>query len=371
MSTTNERDALSGNGTVSESVHSESPAFPKADENVLKNTRLLQVQPAPDLSGVVLSQHEWAQEEGLGIDTNPNPQNPWEGIELKKVSLNKHIRLSYVSEEELRLVVCRLRNIEVHRQKKFKKIIEEMQRDESKEKSDKYSSRIVVEQDASSYAIVFLDFSRYLKSIFHRPTLRILEAVDLVYPQGALMQWAFRSLSGNRSDKNKEKLQAEYSFLTKFDFTVNLFSILDEYYCSIFLLGDIPVLLSCVEEVLNTSFNKIRILGRSILRYRSPIDNIRKVINKSSPTLLLIANKAHVGEFMNSKDSIKSHLILDYPEAMVDFSGQHRFKKRKRIKNILASISLLFPWYWPKLICIFFFLIKILFSSITSARKSR
>ncbi|WGK69853.1 WecB/TagA/CpsF family glycosyltransferase [Candidatus Haliotispira prima] len=338
--------------------------FPQADESILKNTKLLQVHPESNLPPG-----------GSGAESEGNP---WENIEPERVRLNKYIHLGYISEQSMKLVIERLYNIQTNRQKQFKRIIEEMQKSESKDKSLEYSSQISSEKESYNFNILFLDFSRYLKTLLHPPTRRILQVADLVYPQGVLMQWAFRTLAAKlygmkgHHDNDPEK-RPTYEFQTKFDFTVSLLSDLDEYHCSVFLIGSVASLLNRVEDIFKTSFNNIKILGRYTTRHGKGknLSEIRTVINKSSPTLLLVARNANIHDFVDGKNGerrMKSFLVLDYPEALRDFSGKYRRKKRELLKTLLPISYLVFPWKWPELLCILIFLLKIFFLTLVGVK---
>ena len=352
--------------------------FPQANEQILKNTKLMQVQPAPDLpefeQPVVLTQ---SGADGAGTAA------PWEGVELQKVFLNKYINLGYLSENSLKLTIERLRNMQTERQKNFKRIITEMQRDRNENKSNEYSSRIFESPNGRNFNILFLDFSCYLKSLIHFPTRRILQVADLVYPQGLLMQWAFRTLSfrqaearphenlresgENQSEEQKResgKAKPVYAFQTKFDFTVSLLSSLDEYHGSIFLIGGTASLLNRVEEIFKISFGNIKIVGRYTTRYRKSkrIAEVRTVINKSAPTLLLVAKNTNIHDFVDDKNTerkITSFIVLDYPEALLNFSGRYRRKKLALIRILSFLGHLILPWNWPRLLCMLIFVLKI------------
>ncbi|MEM9424098.1 MAG: WecB/TagA/CpsF family glycosyltransferase, partial [Spirochaetota bacterium] len=311
------------------------------DEMILAGTGSPEVSPASKL----MPPNENSPEENV---------NPWHGIEPERVALNKHIKVGYVSEANLKLVIQRLRNIHMGEQKKFKKIIEEMQSDDNLNNSHEYSARISGFEGGLDFYILFLNFSRYLKSLLHPPTRRILEVADLVYPQGFLMQWAFRRLSGE--DKPK------HEFLTKFDFAVSLFSSLDEYFCSVFLIGGKAALLNRVEENFKTSFSNVKVLGRYTTLHAKErrIDEMRTVISKTAPTLLLVAKNASIHDFIDGRSGerkIRSFLVLDYPEALRDFSGTYRRKKKLFLKVFPVLSYLIFPWQWLKLLCILTFLI--------------
>ena len=346
-------------------------SLPKANEGIIKNTKLFQAQPK------VETRLDTLASAGAGSETEQNPdpsdswQDPWQGLAVQKVSLNRHIQLGYISEDSLKNLVERFHKIQTRRQQKFRHIIREMQQDE--ENAAAYSSLITETEREYSYTILFLDFSRYIKSLFHRPTRRILQTAHLVYPQGALMQWAFEKLSGPKTEKAKaEKADAqknEQKLQTKFGFTVSLLSALDEYHCSVFLVGGTSAALNRVENNFKLSFGDIQVLGRHAQKYRRAknIEHIRTLINKSAPVLLLLASSANIHDFIDEKRSeqkMKPFLILDYPEALQDFSGKYRDKNQPASHFVLGLGYLIFPWKWPKLLCILMFWLKICFASL-------
>ncbi len=355
-------------------------SMPQADENILKNTKLLQAQPGPHVTGPHVTSVYVNDESGPAINANP-----WQGIDLVKVPLNKQIQLGYLSEEHLKQVIERLHNIQTYQQKKFRKIISEMQQDDNPNqsvKSSNYSSKIIQEQARYNFNILFLDFSHYLKSLFHPPTRRIFHVADLVYPQGILMQWAFRRLStrqpqrstGKAEDTESLGVNPSYEFQTRFDFTVSLLSDLDEHGCSVFLVGGTNKLLNKVEKSFQTSFHRIQILGRHYsrnCRKNKRIHEVRTVINKSSPTLLLVAKRASIHDFVDDKNGerkVKSFLVLDYPNSLRDLSGKYRRRKVILCQILSIAAYCVFPWKWPKLFCIVLFFLKISFSVLPKDR---
>ena len=320
--------------------------IPKANESILQNTKLFQAQPktVPDKQPDI-------EAEG----------DPWQGLTVKKVPLNRHIQLSYISEDSLKILVERFHKIQTKRQQKFRHIIHEMRQDEKN--APAYSSLITDAQEKISYNILFLNFSRYIKSLFHPPTRRILQMAHLVYPQGTLMQWAFEKLQSHTTNEN------DLEFQTKFGFTVSLLSALDEYHCSVFLVGGTSASLNRVENNFKLSFDNIKILGRYTQKYckTKHIEQIRTLINKSAPVLLLVASTANIHDFMDEKRSeqkMKPFLILDYPQALKEFSGKHRDKNQSVSRFMLGMGYLIFPWKWPQLLCVLIFLLKIFFASI-------
>lgn len=342
-------------------------SLPKANEGIIKNTKLFQAQPKVETRFETLASTQEDSEAGQ----NPDPSDPWQGLAVQKVALNRYIRLGYISEDSLKNLVERFHKIQTRRQQKFRHIIREMQQDE--ENAAAYSSLITETEREYSYTILFLDFSRYIKSLFHRPTRRILQTAHLVYPQGALMQWAFEKLSGPKVEKAKaEKADAqknEQKLQTKFGFTVSLLSALDEYHCSVFLVGGTSAALNRVENNFKLSFGDIQVLGRHAQKYRRAknIEHIRTLINKSAPVLLLLASAANIHDFIDEKRSeqkMKPFLILDYPEALQDFSGKYRDKNQSVSHFVLGLGYLIFPWKWPKLLCILIFWLKICFASL-------
>ena len=326
--------------------------LPKANEGILKNTKLFQDQPKK------------VADKQAGIETNAWT-DPWQGLAVKKVPLNRHIQLSYISEDSLKILVERFHKIQTRRQQKFRHIIREMQQDE--ENASAYSSLITSKQEEYSYNILFLDFSRYIKSLLHPPTRKILQMAHLIYPQGTLMQWAFEKLQSHTI--NAQQNDTDREFQTKFGFTVSLLSALDEYHCSVFLVGGTSTSLNRVENNFRLSFGNIKILGRYTQKYRRTkhISQIRTLINKGAPMLLLVTNTANIHDFIDekhSKQKMKPFLILDYPEALKDFSGKYRNKNRSVSRFMLTLGYLVFPWKWPQLFCIFIFLLKVIFASL-------
>ncbi len=364
------KNKINDSKEVSQNVKNQTERlFPQPNENVLKNTKLIQVQTTLDLV-------EETFDENVNKDTDPYT-DPWHDIKLEKVVLNKYINLSYISEENFELVVRRLYKIENDRQKRFKKIIKEMRYNKDESKSSEYIARIMDNGDGYNFNILFLNFSRYLKSLLHPPTRRVLQTANMVYPQGILMQWFFRILSAKTLNTNHSE-KPVYEFLTEFNFTVNLLSDLDKYHCSIFLIGGTALELNHLENSLKTSFQNIKILGRYTARYQRyqrgrRINEIRTVINKSAPTLLLLTKNINIHDFIDGKNGerkIKSFFVLDYPKALQDFSSKYRPSKIVFLKVLAPLTYLLFPWKWPELFCILIFLIKILFLSIFTVKKN-
>ena len=354
---------------------------PKADKQDMVAGLESELAGNPTDTGFPPNTKQAKSAEPVAAAPRKEPEDPWQGLKLQRVSLNRYIQLGHISEDSLKILVERFHKIQTERQQKFRHIIREMQQDE--QNASAYSSLITGTEKEYSYNILFLDFSRYMKSLFHPPTRRILQMAHLVYPQGTLMQWAFEKLSGqsslqgrltrgaqqNTQDAKDPAGKGGHEFQTKFGFTVGLLSALDEYHCSVFLVGGTSASLNRVENNFKLSFDNIKVLGRYTQKYRRTrhIEQIRTLINKGAPVLLLVARNANIHDFIDERRSepkMKPFLILDYPEALKDFSGKYRYKNHFVLRCMLFLGYLVFPWKWPKLLCILIFLIKIFFSTL-------
>ena len=208
--------------------------------------------------------------------------------------------------------------------------------------------------------IVFLSIWGLLKARRKGEFQNCIKSADLIIPisKSILKGAAFL----------KKEIPIRYN---PFDAVINIMSVLDSHFKSIFLLGSRSQMLHIAEKNVRATFPNLRIVGRHTGYYQKSIEgDIVTAIHKASPSLVLLSDgiKDKMCWAYKRREQFSSSIFLYYKEAIGIFSKRVQridpktFEKgheiyHEIIKNPL-KLFLIFPYLRYKIMLIFYRLSK-------------
>lgn len=148
-----------------------------------------------------------------------------------------------------------------------------------------------------------------------------------------------------------------------FDFTIRLFSILDQYYKTTFFLGAHKKTLQTAERNVRSTFPNLQIVGRYVGYFKNNIEgNVITAIYKASPSLVLVSEGIKEKDCWSyrRRNQFSKSIFLYYHDALGIFSNRIKrvdeevFRKGKEIRGEIArhplKVFLIFPYIKFKLL---------------------
>jgi len=208
--------------------------------------------------------------------------------------------------------------------------------------------------------IVFLSIWNLLKARHKGDYAECIKNADLVLPISKSILRGAKFL--------KLKVPVRYN---PFEAVIQILSILDTHYKSVYLFGSSEKTLSRAEHNIHGTFVNLRILGRYIGYYPKVVeDNIVQAIFKAQPSLVLISDgiKEKNCWAYRRRNRFSSSIFLYYKDAFGIFSERVKRVKEKTFNKgheifveILHNpfkIFLIFPYLWYVLVLICYRLFK-------------
>lgn len=148
-----------------------------------------------------------------------------------------------------------------------------------------------------------------------------------------------------------------------FDCTIRIFSILDQYYKSVFFLGAHKKSLQQAERNVKGTFQNLHIVGRYVGYFKQDMENdVIEAIYKASPTLVLVSEGIKEKECWSyrRRNRFSSSIFLYYRDAIGIFSNRIKrvdekvFERGHEIWSEIGhhplKIFLLFPYLKYKIL---------------------
>ena len=156
-----------------------------------------------------------------------------------------------------------------------------------------------------------------------------------------------------------------------FEAVIQILSILDTHYKSLYLFGSSEKTLSKAEHNIRDTFTNLRVLGRYIGYYPKNVEgDIVQAIFKAQPSLVLLSDgiKENNCWAYRRRNSFSSSIFLYYKDAFGVFServnrvSEKTFNKGHEIYYEVAhnpfKIFLLLPYIWYKTVLIWYRLFR-------------
>ncbi len=130
-----------------------------------------------------------------------------------------------------------------------------------------------------------------------------------------------------------------------FDSLVNIMTILENRYKSVYLLGGHKKTLLAAERNVRMTFKGLQIVGRYVGYHpKSEDEAVTEAVRKSSPSLVIMSDglKDRFCWFHNRRDRFSTSMFLYYPDAIAIFSERKAHVKKETFDKGLEFLPELF-----------------------------
>lgn len=208
--------------------------------------------------------------------------------------------------------------------------------------------------------IIFLSVWNFLKARGKNDYAECVKNADLVLPISKSLLWGAKFL--------KKTVPVRYN---PFAFVIEVFSILETHFKSIYLLGSHKKSLQKAESNVRVTFPSLQIVGRYVGYFPKVTESdIMQAIYKASPSLVLLGDG--VGEKdcwpYRRRNSFSSSIFLYYHDALGIFSERIRRVDEKsfnkgheiifEVMHNPLKIFLVFPFLWYVITIVWYRLFK-------------
>jgi N-acetylglucosaminyldiphosphoundecaprenol N-acetyl-beta-D-mannosaminyltransferase len=207
-----------------------------------------------------------------------------------------------------------------------------------------------------SKQIVFLSVWNLLKARGHNSYAECARNADLVIPISKSI------ISGAKFLKKTVPFR-----WNPFETVINIMTVLETHYKSIYLLGGHKKTLMAAEKNVRNTFSNSQIVGRYVGYYPKSVESdVISAIYKASPSLVLMSGGVRDKDcwFYNRKEKFDNSIFLYFNDAIDIFSERKNhvdrmvFEKGNEIwgevmRNPL-KIFLIFPFIWYKVLLVWY-----------------
>jgi N-acetylglucosaminyldiphosphoundecaprenol N-acetyl-beta-D-mannosaminyltransferase len=208
--------------------------------------------------------------------------------------------------------------------------------------------------------IIFLSVWNLLKARRNKEYAGCVQNADLVLPVSKSIIRSAKFL--------KKSIPVRYN---PFDAVIEVLSVLESHYKSIYLLGARKITLQKAESNLRATFPSLQIVGRYIGYYpKTAEDSVVEAIYKSSPSLVLVSEGIKEKDFWayRRRNQFSSSIFVYYRDALGIFAERikrvnektfnHGFEIYFEIFHNPFKIFLIFPYLWYIIIIVWYRLFK-------------